>query len=34
MRYARVNHVEFESKEALAEFEAQYTRPMPKPFPG
>ena len=28
MRYARVNHVEFESKEALAEFEAQYTKDL------
>ena len=26
MRYARVNHVEFESKKVLAEFEAQYSK--------
>ena len=34
MRYARVNHVEFESKEALAEFEAQYTKTYAEAFPG
>ena len=34
MRYARVNHVEFELKEALAKFEAQYTKIYAKAFPG
>ena len=34
MRYARVNHVEFESKEALGKFEAQYAKTYAKAFPG
>ena len=33
MRYARVNHVGFESKEVLAEFEAQYTKTYAEAFP-
>ena len=34
MRYARVNHVDFESKEALSEFEAQYAKTYAEAFPG